>query len=153
MLVQAAMQLSRLRDWGPVRRMSEHPKAAQQGVLRRLLWGNRETRFGIEHGFARIDAAPRYQEQVPVQDYETLRAYIDEQRRSGVPALTAEAPIFYSQTSGSTGRPKYIPVTASALAQHRREQALFTYLQFRACPTAFDGKALGIVGACVEDRL
>ena len=36
---------------------------------------------------------------------------------------------------------------------HRAEQALFTYLQYRACPAAFSGKALGIMGAAVEGRL
>jgi hypothetical protein len=35
---------------------------------------------------------------------------------------------------------------------HRREQALFTYLQYRACP-AFAGKAFGIMGAADEGTL
>ena len=61
--------------------------------------------------------------------------------------------MFYAQTSGTTGTPKYIPVTPTALAIHRVEQALFSYLQFRACPRAFDGPALGIMGASVEGRL
>src|SRR5919106_3720956 len=39
------------------------------------------------------------------------------------------------------------------LAMHRDEQALFSYLQYRACPAAFEGKALGIMGAAVEGRL
>ena len=36
---------------------------------------------------------------------------------------------------------------------HRDEQALFSYLQYRACPAAFAGKAFGIMGAAVEGRL
>lgn len=90
---------------------------------------------------------------MPAQDYETLRGYIERQRVTGAAALTAEPPLFYAQTSGSTGKPKYIPVTASALRMHRTEQALFTYLQYRQCPAAFSGKALGIMGAAVEGRL
>ena len=39
------------------------------------------------------------------------------------------------------------------LAIHREEQALFSYLQYRACPAAFAGKALGIMGAAVEGHL
>jgi hypothetical protein len=88
-----------------------------------------------------------------VQDYEALRPYIDDQRRTGAQALTAESPVFYAQTSGSTGTPKYIPITPSGLEMHRAEQALFSYLQFRACPQAFGGKALGIMGAAVEGHL
>src|SRR5437870_5332990 len=130
MLFRAAMRVSELREWRPFARLCERPDEAQRAVLASLLRANRETRFGVAHGFAQIADVSRYQDQVPVQDYETLRPYIDEQRHTGNRALTAETPVFYSQTSGSTGRPKYIPVTASALAQHRREQALFTYLQF-----------------------
>jgi hypothetical protein len=88
-----------------------------------------------------------------VQHYEMLRPYIERQRRAGEAALTAEAPLFYAQTSGTTGTPKYIPITGTSLAMHRAEQALFSYLQFRACPSAFDGMALGIMGAAVEGRL
>ena len=62
---------------------------------------------------------------------------------TGARALTVDAPLFYAQTSGSTGKPKYIPVSAPALRIHRAEQALFTYLQYRACPAAFSGQALG----------
>ena len=90
---------------------------------------------------------------MPVQEYDTLRPYIERQRCTGAAALTAEAPVFYAQTSGSTGTPKYIPIPPSTLRTHRAEQALFTYLQYRACPAAFSGKALGIMGAAVEGHL
>jgi hypothetical protein len=125
----------------------------QQDVLRRLVAANRDTRFGAEHGFAGIRTHADLQARVPVQEYETLRPYVDEQRRTGTPALTAEAPLFYAQTSGTTGAPKYIPIPPTVLAMHRDEQALFSFLQFRACPDAFAGKALGIMGAAVEGRL
>src|SRR5262249_31057769 len=79
--------------------------------------------------------------------------YIDQQRRTGTTALTKEAPLFYAQTSGSSGAPKYIPVTPTMLAFHRREQALFSYFQYRECPDAFVGQAGGILGASVGGHL
>jgi hypothetical protein len=129
------------------------PDRAQQEVLVKLLSANRETRFGREHGFSDIRDSAQFRERVPVQDYEQLRPYIDEQRRTGAPALTNEAPLFYAQTSGSTGTPKYIPITPTMLAFHKHEQALFSYLQYRGCPAAFEGKAWGIMGASVEGHL
>ena len=45
------------------------------------------------------------------------------------------------------------PITPTMLRIHRAEQALFSYLQYRACPAAFAGKALGIMGAAVEGHL
>jgi len=133
--------------------MARRPAETQEDVLRGLLFANRHTRFGVEHGFAAIRDAAGFQARVPVQDYEMLRPDIDAQRRTGAQALTAESPLSYAQTSGTTGAPKYIPLTPSMLAMLRAEQALFSDLQFRACPSAFAGKALGIVGAAVEGRL
>jgi hypothetical protein len=141
------------RYWKPVARHAETPERTQAAVLRQILMANRATDFGVEHRFADIRTAREFAERVPIQDYEKLRGHIERQRSTGAPALTAERPLFYAQTSGSTGRPKYIPVTSSALRVYRAEQALFTYLQYRACPAAFAGRALGIMGAAVEGRL
>ena len=153
LLLRAGMGLHGIRYWRPLARMARHPDATQQQLLRSLLVANRNTRFGIEHGFGGVTNASDFRDRVPVQDYEALRPYIDDQRRTGAQALTAESPVFYAQTSGSTGKPKYIPITPSGLEMHRTEQALFSYLQFRACPKAFIGKALGIMGAAVEGHL
>lgn len=141
------------RRWHQVEKMTMDPARAQQLALHNILHANRTGRFGVEHGFDRIADPRGLEDRVPVQTYETLRPYIEEQRTRGTKALTAEAPEFYAQTSGTTGQPKYIPITRSMLAMQRAEQRLFTYLQFKACPEAFAGKALGIMGAAVEARL
>ena len=150
---RARMQAIGLRYWLPVTRDARSPRQAQERVLRGILRANERTHFGAEHSFAAIRSADEYRARVPVQDYDSLGPYIDRQRRTGDTALTSEHPVFYAQTSGSTGRPKYIPIPMTALRTHRAEQALFTYLQYHACPAAFDGKALGIMGAAVEGTL
>jgi hypothetical protein len=150
---RVAMRVYRHRHWRPVEQQAGRPDLAQTEVLRSILSANRETTFGREHGFADIACARRFRERVPMQQYETLRPYIERQRCSGEAALTAEAPLFYAQTSGTTGTPKYVPITQTSLATHRADQALFSYLQFRACPTAFRGMAMGVMGAAVEGHL
>ena len=60
-------------------------------MLRGIVAANRATQFGEEHRFAGVTTARQFRERVPVQDYETLRGYIDSQRQTGAPALTAEA--------------------------------------------------------------
>jgi len=152
-IFRAGMLYYKYRHWHPIERMTHHPAAIQAEVMQRLLRANRNTRFGIEHGFSTISNYAELQQKVPVQHYEMLRPYIEEQRCSGTQALTAETPQFYAQTSGTTGEPKYIPITATTLAIHKEEQSLFSYLQYRACPEAFEGKALGIMGAAVEGQL
>src|SRR5688500_13878743 len=133
-LLGAAMLFYRSRYWRPLERMAHRPDVAQQDVLRKLLSANRDTRFGADHGFTEIRDHAEFARRVPVQDYEGLRPYVEDQRLSGSRALTAESPLFYAQTSGTTGKPKLIPITPSALSMHRTEQALFSYLQFRARP-------------------
>lgn len=153
LLMRAAMLRYRARHWTPLVTLAQEPAQAQAATLRRILEANQSTQFGAAHGFATVRTPTDYQARVDVQQYESLRELIERQRLTGAPTLTTEAPIFYARTSGSTGVPKLIPITATALRLHRDEQALFTYLQHRACPEAFAGSAWGIMGAAVEGRL
>ena len=153
MLLRAGMLYSQIRHWHPVEKLTHAPERAQGEVLARIITANRDTRFGRDYGFGTVQTPIEFQRRVPIQDYESLRPYIEDQRRTGAPALTAEAPSFYAQTSGTTSKPKHVPITPAMLTMHRREQALFSYLQYRACPAAFDGEAFGIMGAAVEGRL
>ena len=150
-VLQGLMSTYRYRFWQPLARHATHPAAAQATVLRNLLTRNRDSRFGREHHFATVTDLDAFRANVPVQQYDDLRPYIEAQM-AGEAALTVDAPVLYALTSGTTGQPKYVPVVPEALRQHRRGQRLYTWLQYRACPQAFDGPALGLVGSAVEDR-
>ena len=147
------MAVNGLRLWHPLAAQARDPESAQAATLQRILAANTDTTFGRAHGFARATTPGAFRDTTPVQDYETLRPYIESQRTTGNPELTRETPMFYAQTSGSTGAPKYIPVTRTVLDGFKSEQALFTYLQYRARPAAFKGQAWGIMGAAVEGHL
>ena len=152
-IFRAGMLLYKYRHWRPVEHLTQQPATAQMDVLQRLLYQNRDTHFGKKHRFSEIRNYAEFQQHIPVQTYDSLRPYVEEQRLTGAKALTAESPKFYAQTSGTTGEPKYIPITPTTLKSHSDEQSLFSYLQYRACPEAFVGKALGIMGAAVEGEL
>ena len=139
------------RYWRPLVRLTRTPEAAQREVLKAILQRNRASRFGREHGFATISDIETFRARVPVQQYDDLKPHVESQM-TGEAALTADAPVLYALTSGTTGTPKYIPVLRKTLRQHRRGQRLYTWLQYRACPQAFDGPALGLVGSAIEDR-
>jgi sterol desaturase/sphingolipid hydroxylase (fatty acid hydroxylase superfamily) len=149
--LQCLMASYRYRFWRPLARHAARPEAAQATALRTLLARNRDSRFGREHHFAAIADLEAFRAQVPVQQYDDLRPYIEAQM-TGETALTVDAPVLYALTSGTTGQPKYVPVVPEALRQHRIGQRLYTWLQYRACPQAFHGPALGLVGSAVEDR-
>lgn len=138
--------------WHPLEKAAHDVAKAQRQVLHGILQKNRDTAFGQHHRFAEVDSIADYQRLCPVQTYDSLRSYIDEQESTGKPAITAEAAEFYAKTSGTTGAAKLLPVTPTMLAQIRRQQALAGFLQYRACPRAFRGALLGITGAAEEEK-
>ena len=128
------------------------PRGAQEEALRRILAANAETEFGREHGFARVSGIGEYRQAVPVCTYEDLREAIERQELTGDKCLTEEPPVYYHRTSGTVGAPKNIPVTASGLAQMKRDQQLSAYVWARHSGV-LERKVLGIGGAAVEGRM
>lgn len=152
-ILHVKMLSLRLTSYRGLVRAARHPVESQRKVLRDILAANRETAFGVRHGFAGIRDEGEYRAKVNVQTYEDLRPYIEEQERSGRPQLTLEAPVMYNQTSGTTGTPKYIPLLPSGLARANRLQKLFACIQYDHFPEGFRGKMLGLVSPSIEGRM
>ena len=91
-MIGAALRLRmwahQLVHWRPLAQLAGRPDEAQTTVLRELLSNNADTRFGREHGFADIRDHKTFVARVPVQTYDTLRPYVEEQRLTGAAALT-----------------------------------------------------------------
>ncbi|GJL83451.1 MAG: hypothetical protein DHS20C01_30850 [marine bacterium B5-7] len=139
--------------WKPLLRATTNPQAAQMAVLKNILKRNQHTDFGRGHGFAAVHSYSDFCNAVPIQDYETLRPYIEQQDKTREHSLNSQHPQMYSQTSGTTGRPKYIPVLKSNIKQYRRSQHIVAYANYAAIPGVYSGKILGIVGPAVEGYL
>ncbi|HUN38902.1 MAG TPA: GH3 auxin-responsive promoter family protein [Acetobacteraceae bacterium] len=98
------------------------PAAAQQQQLLALLRKARDTRFGRDHGFARITSIAGFQRQVPLRRYEDFwRDYwqpaFPRLRDISWPGLIR----YFAVTSGTTtGNNKYIPVSCAMVAANRR---------------------------------
>lgn len=96
------------------------PAAVQERTLLHLVATARNTVFGRAHEFDRIRSVADYQRQVPVQDYLDFRP-LWERVLAGVPDLTWPGETqYWVNTSGTTAGEKLIPVTAEALASHRK---------------------------------
>jgi GH3 auxin-responsive promoter len=97
------------------------PAAAQQQQLLALVHQARETRFGLDHGFARITSVAEFQRQVPLRRYEDFwRDYwqpaFPRLRNISWPGLIP----YFAVTSGTTtGNNKYIPVSRAMAAANR----------------------------------
>lgn len=136
--------------WEPFIRATMNPGATQEALLDRMVRKGRETRFGKEHDYAEINSYSDFIQRVPVQDYESLRPYIEAQEDGENGALTVESPVMFAVTSGTTGEPKYIPVLVSTLQHYKEGQQLFSLMLYRFCPEAFEGKTFAVASPAVE---
>ena len=136
--------------WRPFAEACKSPEKAQLQVLRRILGSQSAIGFGKRYQFGRVNDYQAYKDSVPVQDYESLRPWIERQARSGKAEICIEQAEIYNQTSGSTGLPKYIPISGRSLTAMRRSQVVAALMARQACPEAFDGKALCIASAAYE---
>ncbi len=139
--------------WKPFIRNTRDPQQIQNKVIEKILARQQSTEFGIEHDFKTIQGHPELCKRVPVQTYESLRKYIDDQENNKTPAINYENPVLYSQTSGTTGRPKNIPILKSTLNYLKLNQALFSWVKYNGVKGVFDGPILAVGSPVIEGQL
>ena len=128
-----------------------HPVRVQQQVLFRLVRKARDTRFGRDHQFRRIDSVAAFQREVPIRTYEALwEAYL----RQSYPVLenlTWPGRIPYlALSSGTTQGPtKYIPVSTEMLGSNRKAAStlLAWHLASRPGSKLFHGRLCVLGGS------
>ena len=147
------MQILRWTHWRPFVHAAKHPGQVQRALLQQLLRRNTTTRFGREHRLNTVSSYDDFISAVPVQTYETLRPYIEDQEQTGEPALNIAQPVMYAKTSGTTGQAKLIPILPTTLQEHKRSQAIQSYVQFTTEPGAYYGRCVAIVSPAEEGTL
>ena len=126
------------------------PGAIQRKVLNRLIRKNEDTAFGRRYGFANVRNELDYRRQVPIQDFEGFRPYVNRIMSGEERVLTSAEPLMLNQTSGTTGEPKYIPVTQESLSQGSELMLQWLYLAWRDHPALLNHAFVGIVSRAVE---
>jgi hypothetical protein len=132
----------------PFRKALKDPVGTQQHLLRSILERNKDTEYGKAFNFATLKSLKDYQGNVPIIDYEDIRARIERMTRGEKNILTAETPVLFAQTSGTTGDPKFIPVTPTC----QKGGGTTTWLHFARTdhPKMFAGKVITIVSPAIE---
>lgn len=94
----------------------KYPIDVQDEWLRKLLKSGASTEFGKKHGFEFIDDYDQFKKTVPLQDYESLKPYIERVRRGEQNLLWNEEIKWFAKSSGTTSdKSKYIPVSPESL--------------------------------------
>lgn len=141
-----------LRYWRQFEAQARQAAHVNADTLRELLHRNRDTDFGLRHGFSSLRTVADYQRAVPISTYEDFRLAAERIARGEQRVLCADRVEYLGITSGTTGQRKLIPVTRATLRQIQRvgliaRGAMFT--QLPDCPAA---PAMVLLSARLSER-
>lgn len=95
-----------------VRKENNDPEKCQKKLLQEVLAVNAKTEYGIKHRFSDITTVEQFKENVPLQNYDDYRKYIQRIKTLGTQNILSRDPVvFLAMTSGTTGDYKCVPVT------------------------------------------
>lgn len=113
--------LNSIASWIMKKRMHQielfmkYPQDVQDEWLRKLVRTARDTQFGGKHHFGSIASYKDFKEQIPLQDYESLKPLIDKVRRGQQDILWPGEIKWFAKSSGTTDKSKFLPVTKDSL--------------------------------------
>lgn len=93
----------------------KYPNEVQEEWLFRLLKDAKDTEFGKKFGFAAISNYDTFRKQVPLQDYESLKPYIERIRRGEQNLLWNTEIRWFAKSSGTTDKSKFLPISKESL--------------------------------------
>jgi hypothetical protein len=139
-------------------RASKNGKKSLAETLRRILDTSKDTVYGKEHHFGEILQAKTpeelfelYRKNVPINDYEDLRPYVERHKNGEPDILFPGKPKMYATTSGTTKEPKWIPVTESYYKEvYKTMSQVWYYSIMKGRPWAFSTSSVSIVGKAIE---
>ena len=143
----------RYKYYVPFIELTKNPKLNQWNLLKNILHHNKDTHFGGKHKFTSILSYKDFQNAIPINEYEDLRSYINQQEQTGEPCLNSRQPVMYAQTSGTTGEPKNIPILNATIESYKHSQSLFSYTQYSFDIEVYSGNILAIISPDIEGNL
>ncbi len=113
--------LNSIASWFMKKRMHQielfmkYPHDVQDEWQSKLVKSARDTEFGKKHGFASINSYQDFKEQIPFQDYESLKPQIERVRRGEQNILWNTEIKWFAKSSGTTDKSKFLPVSKESL--------------------------------------
>ena len=94
----------------------KYPHDVQQEWFSKLIKTAKDTEFGKHHSFHTVKNQEEFKLRVPLQDYESLKPYIERLRRGEQNLLWPSEIKWFAKSSGTTGdKSKFIPVSMESL--------------------------------------
>ncbi|MEN2398496.1 GH3 auxin-responsive promoter family protein [Flavobacterium sp. MC2016-06] len=128
---------------------SNKPVETQLKVFRSLIENAKQTEFGKDHHFDTIKTVEDFQKNVPIRDYEDLKAYIEKVKIGEENILWKGKPLYFAKTSGTTSGAKYIPLTKESMPTHvnAARNAILHYIHETGNADFVNGKMIFLQGS------
>ena len=139
-----------------IERYTDHAEDIQRGVLRRLVNAAEHTAYGKAFQFDKIRLYENFAQRVPLNDYDSLKPYIERMRHGEPDVLWKGHVHWFAKSSGTThDKSKFIPVSPRGLKHIHYKggtDRVAIYLH-RHNPESrlFEGKALILGGSHQPD--
>lgn len=154
--------LNSIATWWMQKRMHQielfmkYPFDVQNECLNKLITSAKDTEWGKTYDYKNIKNAEHFKNNVPVQDYETLKPFIDRIRRGEQNILWNTEIKWFAKSSGTTNdKSKFIPVSPESLeACHYNggRDMIAIHCTLHPETKLFTGKNLALAGSFATDN-
>ncbi|MFN8407205.1 MAG: GH3 auxin-responsive promoter family protein [Sphingobacteriaceae bacterium] len=129
----------------------KYPHEVQEEWFQKLITAAKYTEWGKQYDYSSLANQQRFKERVPLQDYDSLKPYINRMLRGEQNVLWPSEVKWFAKSSGTTSdRSKFIPVSEESLEEcHFKggKDLLSIYCHNRPNTKIFTGKCLVLGGS------
>lgn len=132
----------------------KYPVDVQTEWMSSLLNSAANTEFGKKNKFSEIKSYTQFKEQVPINDYESLKPLIERTRRGEQNLIWNSDIKWFAKSSGTTDKSKFLPVSKESLdgCHYNAGRDMITLHCYNNPETQlFTGKNLALGGSFKED--
>jgi hypothetical protein len=154
--------INSLATWWMRKRMHQielfmkYPFDVQDEWLMKLIASAQDTEWGKKHDYKNISNMEQFKKNVPLQDYDSLKPFIDRTRKGEQNILWNTDINYFAKSSGTTNdKSKFIPISEESLNDcHFNGGRDMIALYCTAYPESqlFTGKYLGLAGSLAIDK-
>jgi hypothetical protein len=155
--------LNSIASWWMKKRMHQielfmkYPYEVQQEWLRQLISSAKDTEWGKKYDYQNISTYEQFKEKVPLQDYDSLKPFIDRTRKGEQNILWNTDIKWFAKSSGTTNdKSKFIPVSEESLDNchyNGGRDMIAIHCSLHPETQLFTGKNLALAGSLVIDHV
>ena len=139
----AAYVISQRKKW------EKNAVETQLNLMKSLLQQASNTVFGKDHKFSEINDYEQFKQNIPINDYEGLKSYVERVVAGEPDILWPNKPLYFAKTSGTTSGVKYIPISKESIGFHINgaRDALLSYVHETGNSSFLDKKLIFLSGS------